>query len=387
MPGTSAALESEWSLLPAACSSIPLPEKINRVLGLLQNPIQWKSLFDLADRHGVQPLLYQALLGLEDMVPTEEMQALKQSYQTNLIKALLVSRELIRIVERLSELGLEVMPYKGPALAEVIYGDIAQRQSGDIDLLIRPRDLPRARDAVRDLGYVPHLAFSEAEEREYLKSGYEYAFDGAAGPNLLELQWGIQPRFYAVDFEMDGLFRRGVPVLVAGQPMKTLSAEDLFLVLSVHAAKHVWARLVWLCDLAQLMKTPTLKWDLIGSQARELGVVRILRVTMILANRLLGAAIPDAAQESLAQDAAALTLAEEIGRGIGAASEYNVESLAYFRLMLRLRERRADRLRFAQRLVLTAGPSEWRTVRLPAPLFPLYRLVRLSRLAARLVGV
>jgi hypothetical protein len=52
--------------------------------------------------------------------------------------------------------------------------------------------------------------------------------------------------------------------------------------------------------------------------------------------------------------------------------------------MMRLRERRADRLRFLGRLVFTPGPNEWKAVRLPTPLFPLYRLVRLSRLAARL---
>jgi hypothetical protein len=53
--------------------------------------------------------------------------------------------------------------------------------------------------------------------------------------------------------------------------------------------------------------------------------------------------------------------------------------------MMRLRERKADRLKFLQRLALTPGPNEWSAVRLPAPLFPLYRVVRLSRLAARLV--
>jgi hypothetical protein len=50
-----------------------------------------------------------------------------------------------------------------------------------------------------------------------------------------------------------------------------------------------------------------------------------------------------------------------------------------------LREQPADRLRFLQRLAFTPGPGEWQSVRLPGPLFPLYRLVRLARVAARLV--
>ncbi|HME35971.1 MAG TPA: nucleotidyltransferase family protein [Candidatus Sulfotelmatobacter sp.] len=386
---SSATLEAELSFLLAACSEIPRQEKTDRLRQLSREPVRWKLLFDLADRHGTRPLLYQALVDIEDAVPAAEMSALEQSYQTNLHKALFLSRDLIRIVDRLAALGIEVMPYKGLALAEVAYGDIALRQSGDIDLLIHPQDLPRICDAVRELGYTPHLNLSPAEEHAYLKSGYECAFDGAAGPNLLEVQWAIQPRFYAIDFDMDGLFRRAGTVTVAGYAMKTPSPEDLLLILSAHAAKHVWGRLVWLCDIARIMSFPTLDWSWIESQARTLGVVRIVRVSMLLANRLLDAAIPPAAQASLGEKTATIrivdALVDEIQSRIASEASFNVESLAYFRLMMRLRERSADRLRFLQRLVFTPGPGEWQAVRLPAALFPLYRLVRLSRLAARLV--
>lgn len=387
MPGSSPTLEAEWSLLRAACAQISRQEKTDRIRLQSRQPIRWSVLFDLAERHGVQPLLYQALVDVEDAAPSGTMPRIEQRYQANLHKALFLSRELIRIVDHLSALGIEVMPYKGLALAEQIYRDIALRQAGDIDMLIHPEDLARVRDAVGELGYSPHLSFSAAEERAYLKSGYEYAFDGASGPNLLEVKWAIQPSFYAIDFDMPGLFQRATTITVAGHPMKTLRIEDLLLVLSVHAAKHVWGRLVWLCDIARIMSVPTLDWASIASQAEELGIVRILRVTMLLANRLLDATTPQAAQDSLPEDPAALSLANEIQAHIASETSYNVESLAYFRLMIRLRERPADRHRFVQRLVLTPGPSEWQAVHLPAPLFPLYRLVRLSRLVARLVGV
>jgi hypothetical protein len=78
-------------------------------------------------------------------------------------------------------------------------------------------------------------------------------------------------------------------------------------------------------------------------------------------------------------------MVDEIQPHLISEDAFDAESLAYFRLMLRLRERQADRFRFLQRLILTPGPGEWNAVRLPRPLFPLYRLVRLSRLAARLV--
>lgn len=383
MPAGDTTCDREWSILLAACSLASREEKCARLSKLLAAAGVWQALLDLAGNHGVQPLLRQALLGMSSVSP-EEMRLLQQAYQTNLHKTLLVSHELICIVQHLSEFGIEAIPYKGPALAEVVYGDIALRQSGDIDLLIRSQDLPRVRDAVRELGYMPNASFTAAEEHAYMKSGYEYAFDGPRGPNLLEVQWAILPRFYSVDFDIDGLFQRAIPVCVAGQAMRSLSYEDSFLVLSVHAAKHVWGRLIWLCDLGRLMSRSDLNWSWIGSQARDLGIARIVRVTMLLANQLLDATIPSAAQSAIPDYPAAAQLAGEIQAN--SETSYKVESLDYFRLMMRLRERRSDQLRFLRRLVFTPGPGEWQAVRLPAPFFPLYRIIRLSRLAGRLLN-
>jgi len=384
MSGKSSARSNEWSLLLAACSGSSGPDHLESVRSLLRAPIDWKTLFQLADHHRVLPLLYQALATVKAEVPAQEMQVLERHYQINLHKAMFLSRELIRITDRLSELGVEFLPYKGLALAQMMYGDVALRQSGDIDVLIRAADLPRIRDAVQELGYSPHAPLSEAQQQAYLKSGYECAFDGPAGPNLLELQWAIQPKFYAVDFDMEGLFRRAVTVEVAGRAIKTPSLEDLFVVLCLHAAKHVWGRLVWTCDLARLMQLPSLRWDLIGMQTRQLRAVRIVRVTLALAQRFFGTSIP-AAAGALPEDAEAPALSREIEGYIDSQKLYDVESLAYFRLMLRLRENEADRLRFLGRLAFTPGPGEWNAVRLPPSLFPLYRFVRIARLAARAV--
>lgn len=384
MPATSATLDPEWSILLAACSVAPAEVKHKRLRSLLETTVRWDRLFALSDRHGVSPLLYQALAGIPDCVPAEQMRLMEQRYQLNLRKAMLLSSELIRILDHLSGLGIETMPYKGVALAEAVYGDIALRQSGDIDLLIRPQDFSRVREAVRDLGFTQTKLFLDEHQGAYLKSGNECAFDGAAGPNLLEVQWAIQPRFYAIDFDMSGLFSRAVGVSVAGYPTKTLSDEDLFLVLCAHAAKHVWGRLIWLCDIARFVSWPSLEWTRIHAHARAIGISRILSVSVVAARDLLGAPIPAEASQA-AEDRATTELVEEVRRQLLSEELHNVESLSYFRLMMRLRERSADRLRFLGRLLFTPGPGEWEVVRLPRALSPLYRAVRLSRVAARLI--
>jgi hypothetical protein len=380
---SSAAFETEWSLLLAACSPSPREEKLAKIGPLLQTPLHWPTLLDRADHHGVTFLLHQELSEVGDQLPAHEMHTLQRRYRTNIHRSMFFARELIRIFDCLEALAVDVMPYKGVVLAETVYGDMAIRQSGDIDLFIRARDFPRIRESIRGLGYNPHLSLSPIEEEAYLRSGYECTFDSPDGRNLLELQWALQPRFYAVDMDMEGLFQRSVQVTIAGRNMRTLSPEDMLIVLGLHAAKHAWGRLIWLSDIARIVSRPNLNWDWIKQQAGALGIARILNVTLLLANRLLDAKNPTLVGAGWAEDPTAFSIAEEIGAGMASGAAYDVESLSYFRLMLRLRERPTDQIRFLSRLAFTPGPNEWKAVRLPPALFPLYRVVRLSRLAAR----
>lgn len=375
------ALNPEWEFLRAAVAGQD-PDRLRA----LSPRVRWRALLELADRHAVNTFLYRALSATEGLAPASEISILAHLYQTNLHKAMLMARELIHLVDHLAHHGIEVLPYKGLPLAEGLYGDIARRQTGDIDLLVHARDLARIDEAVRELGYLPHTTLSRAAQRASLKTGYESVFDGRTGRNLLELQWAILPRFYAVDFVQEDLFRRSVSIEFAGHALRTPCLEDLFLILSVHAAKHVWERLLWLCDLARIVAIPELDWPWISEQARKLGIVRIARVTLLLTKRLLWSEIPASAERSLPPDPDADLLAAEIEALIASPADFDVESAAYFRLMLRLREKKLHRRRFLTRLALTPGPGEWDAVHLPESLFPLYHLVRFGRLAGKLLG-
>jgi len=380
-PSAPASVAQEWTLLLAAsCVNSRHDERIRR---LLEHPINWNALLGLADDHGASSLLHQNLSPLSDLVPLEVLARLRERYEGNVRRSLFLTRELFRILDCLNALGIDAIPHRGVTLSEIYYDDMALRPAGDIDLFVRRRDVLRMRDAIRDLGYTRRLTIPQAVEPAYIASGYEYTFDTPAEKNLLELQWSLLPRFYSVDFNMEGLFERVANATVAGRSVKTPSPKDLLLVLSIHAAKHVWARLIWLCDIAQILQREKIDWDWVQWQARDLGIQRILHITLLLAKQFLEAAIPTELENAANRDATTRTLAGETALAVAAGTMYDTQQLSYFRLMMQLRERRADRLRFLSRLAFTPGPGEWEAVRLPEPLFPLYRLVRLARLAGR----
>lgn len=377
----------EWKLVLAAIAADAEKSKLARLDSLLKTqpgrPVDWQPVLRIADFHGTSSLLYRNLAPLGGALPPQVLESLRQRYLANVQKSLFLARELNRILDCAHALGIEPIFYKGLVLSEIYYGDIAMRQAGDIDLFVRKRDVIRTKSALRQLGYAPELYIPENAEEDYIASGYEYSFDSPAEKHLLELQWALQPRYYAVDYDMDGLFARAVKVTAAGRSLKIPSPEDLLLVLCIHAAKHVWGRLIWLRDIAQILQRGKLDFDGVLSRAHELGIMRILQVTLLLANRFIQMPIPVAIEPAIGADRAAHAFAEEVTPSILAGISWEDHKTSYFRLMMRLRERRSDRLRFLTRLTFTPGPGEWQTVKLPRALSPLYRAVRMARLAAR----
>lgn len=376
----------EFDLLVACCANLSDKRHADRLRRSLSRPLDWERFLTLVDHHRVVPRVYGQLSAMADLVPARHFDALRKRYQDNARKALWFTGELVRILGHFESLGIRALPYKGPVLAETLYGDVTQRQFSDLDILVHAADVSRVRNALLELGYKPGIEIAPQQERAYVETGYEYPFHSTYGPNLLELQWQIVPRFYSVDFDVASLFERADEISLGGRPMRTLRAPDLLLVLCAHAAKHVWVQLSWVCDIAQLVKSRQLDWNAIQGEAKRLGIERIVNLNLFLAHKLLGAALPPAIQERVQEDPQTTVLAAEILRIIEHSAHYDTESLPYFRLMMRLRERRWDRAHFLWRLAVTPSLSEWSAVKLPKLLQPVYCLVRLLRLAKRLAS-
>lgn len=373
----------EFDLLAACCAGFSADDRVREILC---RSLDWEKVLGLVDHHRVVPQVYSVLAALSPLVPAQALDALRWRYQDNARKALWFTTELQRLLSHLESAGIRALPYKGPVLARTLYSDVTQRQFSDLDILILPEDVLKAKAALRAFGQTCSPELRQQEELAYIASGCGYVFHGPAGGNLLDLQWRIVPRFYSIDFDMAGFLDRAQAVTLGACSLRTLQPQDLLLVLCVHAAKHVWVQLSWLCDIAQLAKSQQLPWDEIQDEAQRLGIERILSLNLLLAQRLLGASLPLHVQTALQYDPSATTLAEEIQSIIERSTYYDTEAIPYFRLMMRLRERWPDRARFLWRLVLTPSVSEWSAVRFPRALQPLYCLVRLSRLAKRLAS-
>ncbi len=380
--------EDEFDLLCALAGAALPPERTKRIAAWNLCSVDWSEFLRLAEYHGVLPLAARNVLEHARGLPPETERLLRSAYEENLRRSLWFAAELARVMQHFERTQLRALPYKGPVLAQSLYGDPGLRSFSDLDFLIAPADFERAKGSLAQIGYHPAAELTPAVERLWLRIGYERSFDGAAGKYLVELQWALLPHFYGVDLYLNGLgvedmLSRAGRTIVGGREMPCLCPEDLLLVLCLHAAKHLWTRLIWLSDIAGTLRTQTFDYSLVFSRARALGIGRILGIGFWLVKNVLHAELPIAAEEMVGADPRVPALGREFAERMARGAAYDFESTQYFGRILKLRERRGDRWRYLWRLVWTPGVGDVAAVHLPEALFPLYRIVRMGRLIRR----
>ncbi len=374
--------EFDFLLLCAASNNGSRTQDIRESVS---SDLNWPTLLRITEHHRLIPQVYNALRSVADLVPVEPLRKLYDRYQANARQTLRLTRDLVRALKHLESRGIPVLAYKGPALATILNGCVSGRQFADIDLLVHPRAVQKTKAALAELGYTPQCSFTDRQEESFIHSGYEYAFDLPDAQNVMELKWRVLPRFYSIDFNVAAFFDRAITIEVGGHAVRTLCPDDLLLVLCVHAAKHAWSELSLLWDISQIIQSRPINWHSVYEQADRLGMRRILDVNLVLARTLLGNPFPpaDPKRSETSRDIREVT--SRILAIIRESEQVDTESVSYFRLMLELRERWRDRARFSWRLLVTPSAGEWSVVSLPAWLFPFYQVVRMFRLAARLI--
>ena len=382
--------QGEFELLCALAGVDLASQRVERIANWNFSTLDWSKFLQLAEHHGVLQLAARNQIELgrgvsgqaerNRSLPPEVELSLRSAYEANLRRNLWFTGELARIMQHFERKQLRALPYKGAVLGQSLYRDPGLRSFSDLDFLISSADFGRAKQALAEIGYRPSSEFTAPVERLWLQTGYERSFDSAAGKNLVELQWALLPHFYAVDLDVDDLLARAGRTVVGGYEVPSLSPEDSLLVLCLHAAKHLWTRLIWLSDIAETLRTETIDYSLVSSRACALGIARILGVSFWLVKNVLRSELPEPAEEMMSADPRVSTLGSQFAGRLARGASYDFESTEYFRLILKLRERRSDLIRYLWRLVWTPGAGEIAAVRLPERLFPLYRVVRLLRL-------
>jgi hypothetical protein len=285
------------------------------------------------------------------------------------------------------------VPYKGPALAEELYGNLGLRSCFDLDLVVAMADVAGTREALFALGYETASPLDGPEREFFYQVGYHERFVRSPW-EVVELHWGFTGAENRVDLGMAELGPTLQERPLAGRAVLAFDPESLFLILCLHGAKHRWHRLELIAGAAQVVRDhPSLDWDATFARARALGCGRIMLLGAFLVHEYCGAPVPDEFRARFDNAPVVRRLAESTRRllmedVLRRESEQEMGSLPNDLYRFRLRERAADRIRFVgYRLAHPSRPHEWRVYRLGRTLIPVHSLIRPFRVAGKvLVG-
>jgi putative nucleotidyltransferase-like protein len=291
------------------CARTASPKQETCIPEIIAGDFDWNYFSLLARRHAIVSLVYKRLVQLSvEFVPP----ALKKEFIENSARNTVLTAELCHVVELFRAGGIEAIPYKGPVLALVAYGDLALRRFVDLDVIVKKSDVPRARDLLLSEGYELTRSLSASQQDLLLRTQHNLQFARDQRRLVFELHWEVAPHLFASSVQEDDLWRNLVTLDVNGTPMKTLTPDDLLFSLCVHGSRHLWERLGWICDIAELIARHQLDWSALLKRATDTDGERMFLLGLYLAQELLQTTLPSEVTERCAGDPRLKSLAANI---------------------------------------------------------------------------
>jgi SAM-dependent methyltransferase len=375
---------AEWVLL-LACARTRLDSRHRgSLLATLEKRIDWTRFLTLVSRHRLEALACSHLSEHgQGKVPAEAECSLRELAQSRGHDCLRYVGHLIGLMDAFSDAGICAIPYKGPTLGSMAYGNFALRSFVDLDFILPQKHLLRAARLLIDQGLAAYPDPTAPENARFLARFHpgQYAFISEPQNVQVELHTEHTLRYLPVPMDWDEVTRRVIRVSFGGREVRTFSIEDTLILLCVHGAKHFWERLSWICDIAELVQSPRgVDWAMGEELARRSGTRRMWLLGLALANRVLDAPLPREVLGWIEEDAAVGQLCRQIeARLVG--KRQTVRSVPD-RLLFRLRSHASLGVGARQCLRTAFHPTEhdWQFCKLPDWATPLYLAVRPWRL-------
>ena len=353
----------EWPAL-LECAS---PGADPRHLTAMMRAVNWDALVNLADEHHVLALLSAGLSRCEAEISAggnagadkerAGLQDLRERYRAQLVGTLRLVAELFRLAPQWRAAGLETLLVKGPALSVRAYGDTGMRRYGDLDVLVRQRDIRRATELMIAEGYAPDIPIEAIVAR---KIPGQHLFRHQERAVVVELHTERTMRYFPKPLPIDEFFSRSAMVAIDGQNFAALCPEDELVLICIHGAKHFWERLSLVADVAALVNLQTkLDWQKVKASAASVGAERMVNIGLYSAHDWLKMRLPAEVWQRVSRDRTAGQLHARVCDWLPSAGRVQPGLLTRAAYRARMRGGLLPGLKYLLRLSLSPTQEDW----------------------------
>lgn len=340
----------------------------------------WGAVAALARRHQVSCLLLQGLRAQGAVLAASGVESLLKEQRDRVVRRCLRQLDGLRqALNCLAEGDIPCLVLKGLPLSQRLCGNALLRDAVDIDLLVSPQSFHAAERRLLQCGWRKVSEFRETPVRNRWHSRFvaDSRFTGPGGTLELHHRFFDNPHYFNAEFER--LSARAASVAIGNVSFPTMHEDDDLLYLMCHGAKHRWANLKWLCDIAMIFANmPPPRLEQVAAHCREARLAPVLTSTLQLcrdalhieAGPLAGAPQTPSLLPIGKRPAFPINELKRTWGGWDARTRFRRQ----FSTILLLRPNLGALLHGLATILTT--PRDWRRIDLPDQLFPFYVLLR-----------
>lgn len=291
-PARAAGLGPPALLLRAALQSAPAA--IGELAASL-SPADWERFAALAEYHEVVPLIWPVLR--RQPLPPDLAERWRAAYYLVAVRNDSRIAEITALAADLAAHGIRPVLLKGMALAPFVYQNLALRQMGDTDLLVRRADLAVAWAVLGARGYLLQPASARYWRLQFRNSG-ELRLVHRRSTAMIELHWWLYAGTWAEQAGLlaaAGCWGRLRPASLDGAAVERLHPHDEILHIAFHlAVSNQFGEGVgrMLADWDRLVRSSPPDWPQLAREARALRLATLLWLVAAVAGELLGTPVP-----------------------------------------------------------------------------------------------
>ncbi|MFH2124848.1 MAG: nucleotidyltransferase family protein [Pseudomonadota bacterium] len=368
--------------LLVACARSRLSEEHKAVIrSLLDVELDWDSVINNAIYHKVIPLLHRSLnSSFPDKVPAAALSRITTHLKESSVYTFIISASLLNVISLLQENEIPVLPVKGAMLAEKLYGSATMRSYSDVDILVHQTNLEKALNVLQENQYT--LLPEGIPQTTFLKFLKYYHHGRLLDRNgiLIELHWELSGFYAPEPITLEKLEPFLAKTAFNNCPTLALTNEMLFVFLCLHGNKHYWAKLDYVCSIAELLSAaPDLDWDVIMELGKKYRMTKRILISLSLASMLFASVIPEKMESLFSNNHAITGIAEDIIKNELSRNSEESKVHPLIRTMLyqpAAMDSKIDASRFILRSLIIPEHDTCYSPHIPDALFPLFFLYK-----------
>ncbi|MCB9430680.1 MAG: nucleotidyltransferase family protein [Ardenticatenaceae bacterium] len=276
--------------------------------------LNWQRVAAMGQFNRMETLLCRVLTAVHhlDTLPAAALAPLQTGAAKFAQNAAIMGDSLHDYLRHAAERGIETAVLKGLSVSINTYGDPAMRPGGDIDILVRQKDVVASLEIldVMEIGQNwPNLMDDRYYERHHLHQQ-------RCTPDLklwYEIHWALDHPLTRLTIDYEGMMDRATAGTLLGAPVHDLSVADNLIALTVHLVKHAvylpavlhrpdLARIIladgmlmYFLDVAELIKQheKDVDWQQLVTLCRAYGTVEMMGAVLTVCRQLLETPVPE----------------------------------------------------------------------------------------------